>query len=700
MLQRARPQRRMPPFVDVGSRLAAHDGVTNMSGMQNPAAEVGLEFLAGGGSMGERIRAFPWARSSLGEPQFWPQALRTTVRILLTTGHPTMIMWGPDLTCLYNDTFSLSLGPEKHPAILGAPGRRAWEEVWPVVGAQIEYVLRGDGAVWAENQCVPIIRFGELQEVYWTYSYSPIDEPASPHGVGGVLVTCAETTEQVLSERKLTSERERFVQLFDQAPTFLALLRGPDHVVELANPGFLAIVGHRPVVGRTMADALPETIEQGYVALLDEVYQTGKPYSASGSRYVYQASPEGPPAERYVDFVFQPITDRDGAVIGILVQGADVTARAVTDRALALNRARLDYATRLSGVGFWYSDLPFDELEWDERVKEHFFFAPTDRIMIADFYARIHEDDRATTRDAIDASIHNKTPYDIVYRTVHPTTGEIKWIRALGGTDYAADGTPTHFDGVTVDVSEQKLDQQRLARLNKQLREHDRRKDEFIATLSHELRNPLAPIRAAAKVIASPHAAPTQVRLAQQIVERQVKQMALLLDDLLDIARITQGKLQLKKETLSLIPVIDAAVESVRPALDGKRQQLVLSLPGETILLNADHLRLSQVISNLLMNAAKYSDPGSHIELKCTAQGDTLALSVKDDGIGIAPESMPEIFEMFSQVDGVSGRSEGGLGIGLALVKGITELHGGRVEARSGGLGFGSEFIVHLPLPD
>ncbi len=156
--------------------------------------DVGLEFLAGGGSMGERIRAYPWARTSLGEPSGWPQSLRTTVRVLLTTGHPTLIFWGPELTCLYNDAFSRSLGPEKHPAILGAPGRQAWEEVWPIVGAQIEQVLRGDGAVWHENQCVPIIRHGELQEVYWTYSYSPIDEPASPHGVGGVLVTCSETT--------------------------------------------------------------------------------------------------------------------------------------------------------------------------------------------------------------------------------------------------------------------------------------------------------------------------------------------------------------------------------------------------------------------------------------------------------------------------------------------------------------------------
>jgi len=274
----------------------------------------------------------------------------------------------------------------------------------------------------------------------------------------------------------------------------------------------------------------------------------------------------------------------------------------------------------------------------------------------------------------------------------------VKWIRALGGTDYAADGTPTHFDGVTVDVTAQKLDQQRLAGLNNQLREQDRRKDEFIATLSHELRNPLAPIRAAAKVIASPHAAPAQLRQAQQIVERQVHHMALLLDDLLDIARITQGKLQLKKETLALIPVVDAAVEAVRPTLDGKNQQLELSLPAEAILLEADHLRLSQVISNLLTNAVKYSDPGSRIELRCFVQGDMLTLSVKDNGIGIAPESIAGIFEMFSQVDGVAERSAGGLGIGLALVKGITELHGGRVEARSGGLGLGSEFLVHLPL--
>ena len=393
-----------------------------------------------------------------------------------------------------------------------------------------------------------------------------------------------------------------------------------------------------------------------------------------------------------------PAHGPDGTVLGVVSVVRDVTERSTADRALALNRARLDYATRLSGVGFWYCDLPFDELQWDERVKDHFFSEPEARITIDDFYARIHEEDRERTRDAIDASIRDHAPYDIVFRTVHPTTGEIKWVRALGGTDYASDGTATHFDGVTVDVSAQKLDQQRLANLNLQLLEQDRRKDEFIATLSHELRNPLAPIRAAAKVIASPHVASPQLQQAQAIIERQVTHMALLLDDLLDIARITQGKLQLKKETVALIDVVDAAVEAVRPTLNGKHHQLSLSLPSEPVVLDADSLRLSQILSNLLMNAAKYSDAGSHIEVSACAEDETLTLSVKDDGIGIAPELITGIFDMFSQLEGVAGRSDGGLGIGLALVKGLTELHGGTVEAHSAGLGLGSEFIVRLPL--
>jgi CheY-like chemotaxis protein/nitrogen-specific signal transduction histidine kinase len=230
------------------------------------------------------------------------------------------------------------------------------------------------------------------------------------------------------------------------------------------------------------------------------------------------------------------------------------------------------------------------------------------------------------------------------------------------------------------------------------LREADRRKDAFLATLAHELRNPLAPIRTAAKIIAAPQLPTADLQRAQAIIERQVTHMALLLDDLLDIARITQGKLNLKKERVTLFDVVDAAVEAARPTVDGKNHHLRVNLPPDPIVLDADPLRLSQILSNLLTNAAKYSDPGGHIEVVGTIQDQTLTLSVKDDGIGIAAESIGRIFEMFSQVEGVMGRSDGGLGIGLALVKGLTELHGGTIEACSPGLGHGSEFILRLPL--
>ncbi len=668
-----------------------------MDQLVTPDSCMDFDFLAGGGAMGARIRAYPWAQTPLGDPASWPQGLRTAVRVLLTTQHPMFIFWGHEQTCLYNDAYSRSLGPEKHPSILGAPGRRSWEEIWPIIGPQIEQVMRGEGATWHKNQLVPIIRHGELQEVYWTYSFGPIDEPAFPHGVGGVLVICTETTEQVLAKQRLSAERERFVQLFDQAPTFLAVLRGPDHVIELANPGYLKLIGHRAVVGRKLADALPDAVEQGYLALLDEVYRTGKPFSASEAKYAAQAVPDGPIDERYVDFVYQPIAERDGSVSGILVQGVDVTSRTVADRALALDRARLDYATRLSGVGFWYCDLPFDELKWDDKVKDHFFFPPAARITIDDFFARIHEEDRTPTRDAIDASIRDRTPYDIVYRTVHPATGAVKWIRALGGTDYAADGTPTHFDGVTVDISAQKLDQQQLSALNHQLREQDRRKDEFLATLAHELRNHLAPIRNAAEVASRLISLDSRAHAAIGIVKRQITQMSRLVDDMLDVSRISLGRVDIRMEVVELNNLIELAKETVAPLIRTKRHELSITPPREPVYVRGDSDRLVQALSNVLTNAAKYTGDHGQIRVLTETRGDLVAIEISDNGAGISADLLPRVFDLFTQSERTLDRAQGGVGIGLSIVKRLIEIHGGQCVARSAGIDQGSTFEITLP---
>jgi two-component system, sensor histidine kinase len=229
------------------------------------------------------------------------------------------------------------------------------------------------------------------------------------------------------------------------------------------------------------------------------------------------------------------------------------------------------------------------------------------------------------------------------------------------------------------------------------MREADRRKDEFLATLAHELRNPLAPIRHAVKLLDSPDTAMEQQQWAREVIARQMQRMALMLDDLLEVSRITRGRLDLKPEIVSLESLVNTAVETARPLIDSKAQHLAIVLPPNPLNLRVDPLRLSQSISNLLTNAAKYTDASGHILLTVTLLADSIEISVKDDGIGIASDVIPSLFQMFSQVDAAIDRAQGGLGIGLALVKGLIELHSGTVAVASDGIGHGSEFVISLP---
>ena len=261
----------------------------------------------------------------------------------------------------------------------------------------------------------------------------------------------------------------------------------------------------------------------------------------------------------------------------------------------------------------------------------------------------------------------------------------------------AADGTVIAASKVARDVSERKLAEQRLQQSEEALRLADRRKDEFLALLAHELRNPLAPIRYALAANRKAGRTPEQLRQAEEIIERQVTHMSRLLDDLLDISRITRGTLELKKTRTELTSVIGAAIETARPMLEAKHHNLVLDLPTQPVQLEADVVRLAQVFSNLLINAAKYTDPGGQIQLRAHQEPGTVLVSVIDNGIGISAELLPRVFTMFFQSHEALGRAEGGLGVGLSLVRGLIMLHGGSVQARSEGIGRGSEFTVRLP---
>jgi CheY-like chemotaxis protein len=240
--------------------------------------------------------------------------------------------------------------------------------------------------------------------------------------------------------------------------------------------------------------------------------------------------------------------------------------------------------------------------------------------------------------------------------------------------------------------------EQAVRRSEQALREADRRKDEFLALIAHELRNPLAPILySLAALKKTEHGARQQLH-AEQVIERQVLHMSRLLDDLLDVSRITRGRLELKRTTVELAGVLDAAVEAARPLLDERHHRLSVELPEQPLRLEGDPVRLAQVFSNLLINAAKYTDPGGQVHLLAVRNGAEIAVAVRDNGAGIAAEVLPRLFTPFSPGTASGQYPSGGLGLGLSLVRGLVERHGGRVEARSAGVGQGSEFIVHLPL--
>ena len=256
-------------------------------------------------------------------------------------------------------------------------------------------------------------------------------------------------------------------------------------------------------------------------------------------------------------------------------------------------------------------------------------------------------------------------------------------LRGLNGKPYAV-------CGIATDITDQK-------HVEAALREADRRKDIFLATLSHELRNPLAPIRHAARLLRAPGVSAADADRARDIIERQSQHMSRLLDDLLDVARITRGSLELRKEPLDLSSVIDTALEASQPLVEARQHTVTLDVPQTPLRVEADAVRLSQVIANLLTNAAKYTEPGGSIRVQASLEGNDIVLRVTDNGIGIPADVLPKIFEMFSQGKSERQHAEGGLGIGLALVRGLLELHGGTIEARSDGAGRGSEFIARLP---
>lgn len=293
-------------------------------------------FLAGGGELSKLMRAHDWSASPLGSPSHWPQSLRSVVGLLLTSKFPMFVAWGPELGFLYNDPYAEILGA-KHPKALGARFQDIWPEIWPDISPLINAALAGE-ATYHEDLPLVMNRKGFDEQTWFTFSYSPVRDESGT--VAGMFCACTETTGKILAERHNVAEKEKLEQLFDQAPGFMAMVRGPNHVFEMCNPAYMRLVGHREILGKTLAEALPDAVEQGYLKLLDQVYLSGEPFTSSGARYAMQISPDGPVTECYLNFVYQPVKDASGRVTGIFVEGGDVTGtHQANDALLSANEA-------------------------------------------------------------------------------------------------------------------------------------------------------------------------------------------------------------------------------------------------------------------------------------------------------------------------------------------------------------------------
>lgn len=288
-----------------------------------------LAFLSGGGELGSLMRLFDWSDTSLGPLAGWPQSLKTTVGLLLRSPVPIVLLWGSDGVMIYNDAYSGFAGG-RHPRLLGSKVREGWPEVADFNDNVMKVGLAGRTLSY-QNQELTLYRKGRPEQVWMNLDYSPVlDESGAPAGVLAIVV---ETTERVLAERRVREERERLKALFEQAPGFMHVLSGPDHVFELANEAYLKLVGQgRDLIGKSVREAFPDIVGQGYFERLDEVYRTGEPFVGHALSVKLRREPGGPLEERYLDLVYQPIVDKSGAVTGIFAEGSDVTERILAER--------------------------------------------------------------------------------------------------------------------------------------------------------------------------------------------------------------------------------------------------------------------------------------------------------------------------------------------------------------------------------
>ncbi|WP_428328144.1 PAS domain S-box protein [Mucilaginibacter sp.] len=967
---------------------------------KSPSITSDLSFLSGGGEMGQLTRSFNWSENILGPSETWPQSLKTTLSIILNSKFPMFLFWGAQHICFYNDAYRPSLGNNgKHPLLLGASGAEGWQEIWPVIKPLIDQALTGDEATWSEDQLIPIYRNGKMEDVYWTFSYSPVkDESGTP---AGVFVACAETTVKVLSLKSLeennkqlrlsmeaealsqrkVKENERNLRLIIlQAPVAIAIFKGPDHVVEIANSRALELWGRsfNTVANKPILEAMPELQLQGIQQLLNEVYQTGKPYSAE--EMPVQLLRQGKLETAYINFVYEALFDLNGKINGLITIGVDVTDQflarkkieeseerfrimaegtdvmiavgneasnaiyfnkawadmtgrsvadllsigwvdlvhpddreryvniylsafrnkvpftgefrvlskngdyrwllakgpprfhpdgsfagyissciditeqkkadedrlmliaelqaineemvvaneelAATNEELAetqqslqkmfaaliesetnfrnmilqapvamglfngddmvlevindkflelwdkdrsvigqpilkalpelegqpylqimkdvlqsgttyygseakvilhrqgrhdegyynfINQSFKDSEGKMSGIivvanevteqvnarkdveraeetlrlaleaanlGTWFIHSETKELKTTVKLRELFGYDPDKEMTYDEAIGQVTDEYRDKIITDIENAINNGGTYDITYTMHRFDDNRLIWLRSVGKLTRDDDGKLTTFSGVVMDITEQKIDEQR--------------KSDFIGMVSHELKTPLTSLTAIVQVLNTKLKNNENAFIAGAMDKAgiQVKKMSNMINGFLNISRLESGKILIAKQKFDLNNLINEMIDEIR--LTSAAHSISLSV-CDPIEIFADRDKIGSVISNLLSNAVKYSPKGKQVAINCKITGRFVQVSIKDEGMGIKQSDLDKVFLRYYRVESKHTSHISGFGIGLYLSAEIIERHNGKIWAESEN-GVGSTFYFTLPV--
>jgi PAS domain S-box-containing protein len=688
-----------------------------------PMFGAGRGFLVDGGTMGALMRGHDWKTSPLGAPETWPQSLRSVVGLLLTSKFPMFVAWGPELGFLYNDTYAEILGA-KHPAALGARIHDIWAEIWPDISPLIDAALAGE-ATYREDLPLLVNRHGLDEQAWFTFSYSPVRDESGQ--VAGMFCAVAETTDKVLSQLRANTERDRLARMFEQTPGFIALLEGPEHRIQFTNPAYQQLIGHRDVVGKTVAEALPDAVAQGYVDLLDGVVASGKAHRSSGARYAVQAVPCGPIDERIVDFVYQPVVEAGGRVSGVFVNGYDVTQayleaeeRTRVERELDQRERELELLTDALPVLVSYMDVHEGELRYQFLNKLYEEWFPRRREELQGRLVRevVGETAFAAVQDYIDRALAGER---LSFEQFMPyKEGQPRHIRTEYVPRFAADGRVEGIYALVQDVSDAKQAEAALRQLNEELEsrvtaavaERERteaalrqsQKLEAVGQLTggvaHDFNNLLTIIRSSVEFLRRPNLPEERRRRYIDAITGTVDRAAKLTGQLLAFAR----RQALKPEVFDVPERIQAVTDMLRTIV-GSRIRIEADTSCERCFVEADVTQFETALVNMAVNARDAMDGEGTLTVHVDARagmpsirghaggpGKFVAVSISDTGSGIPVDKLGQIFEPFFTTKEVGK----GTGLGLSQVYGFAKQSGGDVAVESE-LGKGTTFTLYLP---